>query len=192
MHRQRSVRRIHAGRTIARVLVAGSLFAVPAFTACGDGADEVDPAREPAVDTAPPEEGAPDRPERMTGSGEPPGTRAALPALFTIMAGLEEEMYRISRGLWLGAPDTVAAGAHGVAEHPAIPSHEAEAIARVLGGDMQEFARLDEEVHDLSVRIGGLARDGEIGAVLPLEAELRSRCVACHERFRDTLRASVR
>lgn len=128
----------------------------------------------------------------VAGAPAAAGTRVALPGLFTIMAGLERDAYRISRGLWLADPDTIAAGADGVASHPTVPPEEAETIASVLGPEMQAFAGLDREVHDLSVRIRELARQGEVDAVLPLEAEMRRGCVDCHSRFRETLRAAIR
>lgn len=170
---------------------AGAADADAGEPACGGGEERAadDPATsiaETPADTASPDAAS------SGSSTAAAGTRMALPGLFTIMAGLEQDLYRISRGLWLADPDAIAAGADGVASHPEIPSGEAERIASVLGPEMQAFAALDREVHDLSVRIRELARQGEVDAVLPLDAAMRRGCAGCHSRFRETLRAAIR
>lgn len=119
-------------------------------------------------------------------------TRVALPGLFSIMAGLQSEMARISRGLWLEAMDTVAAGADGVANHPRVPPEEFRRIQGVLGEEMSRFGGLDGRVHDLAVRLAEEARAGDLDAVLSTDAELRRACVACHAEFRERLRDAIR
>lgn len=163
-----------------------------AVTGCSDpGAERVLPA---AADTA-------DDPAGPTSTGTPGSsgapesdlpTRAALPGLFEIMNGLEADMARVGRGLWQEALDTVAAGAVGVAEHPALPADEAARIASVLGDEMAAFGAMDTRVHDLAVTLAERAGSGDLSGVLASEAELRQACVGCHTAFRARLRAAVR
>lgn len=115
----------------------------------------------------------------------------ALPNLFSIMAGLESDMAKLSRGLWAESFDTVAAGAGAVADHPKIPPAEGRKIAEILGEDMSRFQELDGEVHDLAQRIRTLAHRGDLQGILSAEARLRDGCVTCHSEFRTRLRSGV-
>lgn len=119
-------------------------------------------------------------------------TSVALPGLFSIMAGLERDMVRISRGLWLEDLDSVAAAADAVANHPRVPPEEFERISSVLGEEMPVFGGMDTHVHDLAVRLAEEARRNELDAVLSTDAELRQACVSCHSTFRDRLRQEIR
>lgn len=119
-------------------------------------------------------------------------SRVALPGLFGIMVGLQEDMARISRGLWLEDFDTVAAAADAVADHPRVPPEEFQGISAALGQDMSLFGGMDTEVHDIAVRLGERARDGDLDGVLEADGELRRACVACHSAFRDRLREQIR
>lgn len=123
---------------------------------------------------------------------ESAATRAALPGLFAIMLELQGDMGRVSRGLWLEAYDTIAAGAQAIADHPQIPPDEAATIADVLGPDMARFKTLDTRVHDLSVELAEAARAGDMATVLARDAELRQGCVECHSAFRERLRSELR
>lgn len=118
-------------------------------------------------------------------------TRATLPHLFSIMAGLESDMARVSRGLWAEDFDTVVAGAAAVADHPKIPPEEARRIAGILGEEVSRFRELDAEVHGLADRIRALASREELEGVLSAEAELRQGCITCHTEFRTRLRTGV-
>lgn len=172
------------GRLRSAVVAAGIL----ALPACGQSGPEGTPAG-----------GAPS----SSGGGSPagtaasdtaptPSTRFALPGLFSIMAGLQGEMARVSRGLWLEDFDTVAAGADGVANHPRVPPDEFRRISGVLGEEMSRFGGMDGRVHDLAVRLGEEAGAGDLEAVLSTDAELRRACVACHSAFRERLREAIR
>lgn len=119
-------------------------------------------------------------------------TRVALPGLFTIMAGLEEDMVRVSRGLWTGQLDSVAVAARAIANHPTVPSPEAARIAEILGSDMADFKSFDTRVHDLSIELAEHARAGDLAAVLSTEARLREGCANCHDTFRERIRQGVR
>ncbi|NIT86808.1 MAG: cytochrome c [Gemmatimonadetes bacterium] len=127
-----------------------------------------------------------------TDTAPAPSARVALPGLFSIMAGLQEEMGRVSRGLWLENLDTVAAGADGVANHPRVPPEEFQRISGILGQEMSRFGVMDMEVHDLAVRLADEARAGDLEAVLSTDGELRRACVACHTAYRARLREAIR
>ena len=124
-------------------------------------------------------------------STESADTRATLPGLFAIMLELQGDMGRVSRGLWLEAYDTIAAGAQAIADHPRIPPDEVATIADVLGPDMPRFKTLDTRVHDLSVELAGAARAGDMETVLARDAALRQGCVECHTAFRERLRSEL-
>lgn len=143
-------------------------------------------ANQPAAGQPATERSAPQEPT------ESAATRAALPGLFAIMLELQGDMGRVSRGLWLEAYDTVAAGAQAIADHPQIPPDEAATIADVLGPDMARFKTLDTRVHDLSVELAEAARAGDMATVLARDAELRQGCVECHTAFRERLRSELR
>lgn len=146
---------------------------------------------ERALSDSPPQESA--RPPESGGSSQASSTtRVALPGLFSIMAGLEGDMARISRGLWLANFDTVAAGADAIADHPRVPPEEFQRISTVLGEDMSRFGGMDTRVHDLAVRLSEEARREELDAVLTTDAELRRACVSCHSTFRERLRQEIR
>lgn len=119
-------------------------------------------------------------------------TRAALPTLFSIMLGLQGDMSRLSRGLWVERHDSIAAAAQAIADHPAIPPEEAQKIAGVLGDDMARFQALDQTVHDLAIRIVEAARAQDTEGVLDADASLRAGCVECHTAFRTRLREGIR
>ncbi len=137
--------------------------------------------------------GRPTRPDSGSDTVQPSSpTGVALPGLFSIMAGLERDMVRISRGLWLEELDSVAAAAADVANHPRVPPEEFERISSVLGEEMRVFGGMDTHVHDLAVRLAEEARRNELDAVLSTDAELRRACVSCHSTFRDRLRQEIR
>ena len=108
------------------------------------------------------------------------------------MAGLQEDMAGLDRGLWTEDFDGIAARATAVADHPTVPAAEAQAIAAVLGPDMAGFKEEDTRVHDRAVEVGELAEAGALDGVLAARAELARGCVDCHTRFRDRIRAGLR
>ncbi|MFO7894254.1 MAG: hypothetical protein R6U63_11000 [Longimicrobiales bacterium] len=124
--------------------------------------------------------GAPDDAARANPDGAAQGaadsvtaTRAALPTLFSIMLGLQGDMSRVSRGLWLERYDSIAAAARAVADHPAIPPEEGQKIAGALGDDMARFQAFDQTVHDLAVRMAEAADARDLAGVLEADAALR-------------------
>lgn len=127
-----------------------------------------------------------------TGSPEAAPTRAALPGLFDIMLGLQRDMARIDRGLWLAQFDTVAAGAESIATHPQVQADELKVVRAALGDEVIRFKELDTRVHDLAVQLERDAEAADMEAVLATHAELRNGCIACHQTFRDKIRSGVR
>jgi len=121
----------------------------------------------------------------------PQETRAVLPSLFALMQGLQTDMARIGRGLWLESYDSIAVAARAVAEHPTIAPEEAQKIAGVLGADMARFKAFDTTVHDLAMQMAEDAERQDLDAVLAGEAKLRQGCVACHTTFRGRLREGL-
>jgi cytochrome c556 len=117
---------------------------------------------------------------------------APLPGLIAVMNGLEQDMARLSRGLWIADYDTIAAAARAVATHPKVPPSEAQQIAGVLGHDMAAFKNVDTEIHGLAVRIEELAREADLDSIVTAEARLRAGCLACHTRFRTRIRRALR
>lgn len=117
---------------------------------------------------------------------------AALPGLFDVMWGLEDDMATVSRGVWMENFDTIQAGARAVAGHPTLPPEEIQQIAGVLGEEMAAFKAMDTRVHDLSVELGEAAAVGNLATVMELDAEVRAGCVSCHSTFRERLREAIR
>lgn len=131
-------------------------------------------------------------PSSSTVPPESTSTRVALPGLFTIMAGLQEDVAGLERGLWREDFDSIGARATAIAEHPRVPAEEAQAIATVLGPDMAAFGQHDTRVHDQAVRIRELAGARELDGILAAKAELERGCVGCHTQFRERLREGLR
>lgn len=171
-----------AGTTflLAAVMVAACSPAPPADGEGGTRADTSAEASAPAPDA-----GAPAR-QASTPMG------AALPGLFDVMWGLEDDMATVTRGLWMENFDTIQAGARAVAGHPTLPPDEVEQVAGVLGDEMEVFKAMDTQVHDLSVELAEAAAVGNLATVLELDAELRVGCVSCHSTFRERLREAIR
>lgn len=119
-------------------------------------------------------------------------TRVALPGLFSIMAGLQDDMAGLERGLWREDFDSIAARATAIADHPMVPPAEAQAIAGVLGPDMAAFKQHDTRVHDWAVRIRELAIAEDFEGVVATRADLVDGCVGCHTEFRERIRAGLR
>lgn len=163
---------------VAVLLVAMSLLA------CSGGAPEPEGAGGDTAGVAPE--------SRVAGDSAVSGMRGVLPGLFGIMAGLQNDMARIDRGLWLGRLDTIAAAARSVADHAAIPADEVDAVASVLGAEMSRFQEMDVRVHDDAVRLADAAGREDLDAVLEAQASLRRGCVECHRTFRERLRAEIR
>lgn len=115
-----------------------------------------------------------------------------LPGLFAIMAGLEQDLVRISRGIWLEDFALIQAGAASVADHPMVPPEELERVSAALGPDLARFKEWDMEVHELAVRMSESPAAEGMEPVLALDAELRAGCVGCHSEFRERLRQAIR
>jgi cytochrome c556 len=169
-----------------------SLVALLLLAACqppgdhaGSGSETVDP---PAADRVAAESEA----SLSVGDEQSAVVTAPLPGLLAVMSGLEQDMARLSRGLWRADYDTIAAAARAVATHPKVPPSEAQQIAGVLGPDMAAFKGVDTEVHDLAMRVAELAGEEDMDAIVTVEKELRAGCMACHTGFRTRIREALR
>lgn len=117
--------------------------------------------------------------------------RGALPELFGIMVGLQDDMRRLDRGLWMEDYDSIAAAARAVADHPTVPPEEFQLISGVLGDAMAGFREMDMNVHDRAVEIEEHARAGRLEDILGTGARLRTGCVQCHTAYRQQLREGL-
>ena len=111
-------------------------------------------------------------------------------ALLPIMQKLGADMTSLTYGLMTDDAALVAKSAATIAEHAPIAPAELERIHGVLGTEMAEFERLDEEVHAASVRLSQAAEGGRTAEVLTRLNEVQRGCVACHTKFRQRLRTN--
>lgn len=118
------------------------------------------------------------------GTGEP---RPLLP----IMQQLGTDMIALTHALMTDSTVLVAHAAEAIAHHPPIAQDDIARIQATLGEEMAEFERLDEEVHEASVRLHEAAQGGSSERVLTLLNEVQRGCVACHAQFRDRLRTNA-
>lgn len=110
--------------------------------------------------------------------------------LLPIMQKLGSDMLSITHALMTDDDVRVAASAAAIADHVPIASSELERIQNVLGDEMAEFERLDEEVHMASMRLHEAAEDGRTEEVLRLLNEVQQGCISCHAQFRERLRTN--
>ena len=107
-----------------------------------------------------------------------------------IMAWLAEDMNRISAGLWREDWALIADAAERVAFHPKVSEEERRRIFGILGEDAGGFRRADLFVHETAKGLREAARAEAMDRVLTLYADLQRGCVACHDAYRDRLRAA--
>lgn len=111
-------------------------------------------------------------------------------ALLPIMQSLGTYMTSLTHGLMTEDPAMVATNAASIASHPPVAAEEVERIHGVLGTEMAEFERLDEEVHVASEKLHEAALAGGTDDVLMRLNEVQRGCVACHTKFRERLRTN--
>lgn len=179
--------------TVTTVLLAGSLAGIAG--ACGEAPGEGG-AGAPAEAEQTPGEGAGGAGEDAAAAGsaaagDTGSLRGVLPGLFGIMVGLQDDMARLDRGIWIENHDSIAAAARAVADHPTVPPEEFQRISGVLGDEMPSFGAMDRNVHDLAVEVEEHARAGRLEGVLRTGAELRQGCVGCHSAYRERLREGL-
>lgn len=169
-----------------------SFVALLLLVACQPSADDAAPGSEAVDSSAPGQVAAESKGSLSADDDQGAAVTAPLPGLLAVMSGLEQDMARLSRGLWRADYNTIAAAARAVATHPKVPPSEAQQIGAILGPDMAVFKGLDTEVHDLAMRIAELAGDEDMDAIVTVEQELRAGCVACHTGFRTRIREALR
>lgn len=119
------------------------------------------------------------------GTGEPR-------SLLAIMQQLGTDMVSLTHGLMTDSAQLVAQHAEAIANHAPIAQDDLERIHQTLGEEMQEFERMDEDVHEAAVRLHEATESDDIDAVLTRLNEVQRGCVACHTQFRDRLRTNTR
>lgn len=179
--------------TVTTLLLAGSLAVV--IGACGEAPEE-EGAGAPAEAEPAPGEGAGGAGEGAAAAGsaavgDTGSLRGVLPGLFGIMVGLQQDMARLDRAIWIESYDSIAVAARAVADHPTVPPEEFQRISGVLGDEMPSFGAMDRNVHDLAVEVEEHARAGRLEGVLSTGAELRQGCVGCHSAYRERLREAL-
>lgn len=119
------------------------------------------------------------------------GGHAAAPGegapLLVIMQKLGADVMALTHALMVEDRQQVANTSHAIAEHAPIAPDEVERIHRELGDEMVEFERLDEAVHQSSVRLHESAAAGDMDEVLDRLGEVQRGCIECHSRFRERL-----
>lgn len=170
-------------RRRAAVLVIGAFGFV---AACG-GEDAGTTQRDVAGDTA-----AASRPDSPPSHDTHAGTGEAED-LLPIMQKLGMEMAALTHGIMTEDTALVARSAESIAHHAPIAQGEIERIHTELGAEMEEFERLDVEVHEASVRLYETAEGDavEMEAVLSRLNEVQRGCVQCHTLFRERLRTNT-
>lgn len=178
---------------LTRVIVFG---AVIAMAGCGTPPDQepeaLDRTTEAEADS-PTLESGPDAGDRPHSGAEPAHAHGGSgdPApLLQIMQGLGTEMTSLTYGLMTEDGEQVATSAHAMADHAPISQDDLDRIHQELGAEMAEFERLDEAVHEGSIRLHEAAESGDTDEVLSRLNELQRNCMACHERFRERLRTN--
>ena len=181
-----------------RASITLTMIAICMFTGACDGGDQGSTSR-PTDTLAVAPSGADSSPDTHTAAGD---TAAADPAghahvaegeglaLLPIMQKLGADMTSLTYGLMTDDAALVAKSAATIAEHAPIAPAEIERIHGVLGTEMAEFERLDEEVHAASVRLSQAAEGGRTAEVLTRLNEVQRGCVACHTKFRQRLRTN--
>lgn len=117
------------------------------------------------------------------GAGEPA-------PLLVIMRGLNADMVALTSALMLEDRDRVVSSAAAIANHAPIAPEDIVRIRRELGEEMAEFERIDEEVHDASIRLSEMASSGQMYEVIDQLAEVQRGCIACHTLYRTQLTPS--
>ena len=114
--------------------------------------------------------------------------------LLPIMQKLGSDMAALTHGIMTEDTALVARSAEAIAHHAPIAPSDIDRIHAELGDAMAEFERLDEEVHEASVRLHEAVEGGAVDmeAVLSRLNEVQRGCVACHTLFRDRLRTNPR
>lgn len=180
-----------------------SLFA--AFTmlsACGGDADDGSSTTDAATPGGTPAAGGDSMAADEDAAGVADGAEsdhgsahAAAPGegepLLAIMQKLGTDMMTLTHALMIEDAEQVANAAHAIAEHAPIAAEDVERIHRELGNEMPEFERLDEEVHQASVRLHEAAAAGRTDDVLARLNEVQRGCISCHTRFRERLRTNT-
>ncbi len=109
-------------------------------------------------------------------------------ALRAIMEGLGQDMQQIVDGVSREDWARVEQAAMRIADHPRPPLSERLRILAFVGTDMGQFKSLDEDIHATARKLAAEGQRGDGPAVIATFAELQSKCLACHQLFRQRFR----
>lgn len=178
------------GRTV--MLLTGVFVLV---TACDTGGQDAQQSQPDTASveraTTPDESASHDTPgAESAADGHAHGGTGEPRSLLAIMQQLGTDMVSLTHGLMTDSAQLVAQHAEAIADHAPIAQDDIERIHTTLGDEMQEFERLDEEVHEAAVRLHEATESGDTDVVLTRLNEVQRGCMACHTQFRDRLRTN--
>jgi hypothetical protein len=110
-------------------------------------------------------------------------------SLKSIMQELRQNFLDVSDGFLLDDFDKIAEGALAIAEHPRIPAEQAQRVADELGPEMAVFKNFDVQVHELSLELYKVAKEGNRDAAVAAYQGMVSACFDCHSAYRERVAA---
>lgn len=103
-----------------------------------------------------------------------------------IMVGLENDLARVSGGLWREDTGSIREGARRVADHPRVVRNQMSAIQAALADDFAAFAGLDQVVHRSAVElVEAVDSSRTTEEMFEIFLRIQRGCVSCHETFRE-------
>jgi len=117
---------------------------------------------------------------------------AAEPTLQGIMQGLRDDLAAIVDGMLVEDYGRIARASIAIAAHPPIPASQKALIKQDLGPRMQDFAQLDQQVHEQALLINNAADERNLAGVSSAYQSVLNTCFACHIAFRERLGAVLR
>jgi len=127
----------------------------------------------------------------VVASAQPAQHDASAADLKIIMRQLGQDMDALNAALWARDFGALKTAATAIAEHPHVSPQEKARVQAALGADFAAFGAADRRVHDAAIRTAGAAASEDSDEVLSELGGLQAGCVACHDAFRDRLRAST-
>ncbi|MEO8232542.1 MAG: hypothetical protein ABI638_09680 [Ignavibacteriota bacterium] len=112
------------------------------------------------------------------------GSEELLPIMYQLMA----DMNGISTGIFMENYPMIDSAAYHIAQHPEINPRQMQIIKKIMGEEMDEFERIDMNVHDHAVFISQAAQQKKMEEILSQYNIVQHNCVNCHNQFRARLR----
>lgn len=146
------------------------MIAALPLSGCAQDSDTAESADNTSVESAP-----------ASPSAQPGSLKAIMRVLASDVAGL-------AMGIWLEEPTLVRDAAQRIADHPRVPAEQLAVIQAELGQQFAAFVQYDQQVHDASVQLAGLAAaSSSSDEWLRVAIRIQTDCVACHSTFRASL-----